>query len=101
MSLGTVVGSNLSPMRGRMSKKFSTAMNALMKFLSLKGRSMAAKGGLPAIKLFVKQGAPATNTAADSPGSDLCFIWDETNSDLYLAHTWATATSFTILKVID
>ncbi len=101
MSLSTVVGANLSPMRGHVAKRFSTAMNRLMRFLSTQSKTMTVKAGLPAIKLFVKIGVPATNTAADSPGSDLCFIWDDTNADLYLAHTWLSATSFTILKVID
>lgn len=100
--MSVTCGANLKPIRGNVAKKFSTAMNSFMKTIEkLDPANKVGYGGRPAIKLFVKAGAPVTNTSADSPGSDLCFIWDSTNLDLYIAHGWSAAGTFTILKVLD
>jgi len=52
-------------------------------------------------RVFVKAGAPAANTAADSPGMDLCLVYDSTNKDFYLINTWVSSTSFAATKIID
>lgn len=50
------------------------------------------------IPIHTKAGVPASNTAADNPGS-IGFIIDTTNSDLYFCHTWVSSSSFTVVKV--
>jgi len=99
------VGSNLRPVRGKVQKDFSNAMNGFMKMIEGMNPSFTAYGRSPAFKLFTKTGgAPATDTYADDPGSDLCFIWDVDNLDLYFAHSWVPPTgvssTFTILQVL-
>ena len=84
-----------------MAKKFSTAMNSFMRLIEAMDSTKTGYAEVPAVKLFVKAGAPATDTAADNPGSDLCFIWDETHSDLYFVHGWSAVGTFTVLKVLD
>jgi len=95
-----LVGTNLKPMRGAVARKFGQSMNAFLKLIQDIG-SKTVYPDSPAMKLFVKAGVPATNTEADSPGSDLCYIWDSTNSDLYFVHGWSAVGTFTVLKVID
>jgi hypothetical protein len=58
-------------------------------------------GDSPNFAIFIKAGAPSNNTAADSPGRNLCFIWDSTNKDLYFVYAWTAVGTFTVLKVID
>jgi hypothetical protein len=50
------------------------------------------------IPIHTKAGVPASNTAADDPGS-VSFIIDTTNSDVYFCHTWVSSSSFTVVKV--
>ena len=50
---------------------------------------------------FVKAGAPADNTAADSPGAVGRFIYDSTNNDIYYTKAWSSSTSFDVEKVVD
>lgn len=101
MAYSTVVGANLTPWKGPAARNFATAFNRLFGQIERFASAKTLSGELPAFKLFIKAGAPATNTAADNPGSDLCFIWDETNSDLYFVHGWSAVNVFTVLKVID
>ena len=51
-------------------------------------------------KFFTKAGAPVASTAADSPGSDNCWILDVTNTALYFVYSWADDDNFDVV-VID
>ena len=50
-------------------------------------------------KLFTKAGVPASDTEADSPGLEACWIIDTTNTDLYFCYAWASTTNFDIAKI--
>ena len=100
MSSGQV-GANLSVWKGAgLSKRLGMVMNQFFRMLgAIKGTTPL--GDTPNFAIFVKAGAPVNNTAADSPGRNLAFVWDSTNKDLYFVHTWVDTTHFTVLKVID
>jgi hypothetical protein len=95
------VGANLTPVKSLMANELGRALNNLFRFIEQADSTKTLFGDLPAVKFFVKDGAPVDNTADDSPGSDLCFVWDKTNSDLYFIHTWSDSTHFTVVKVVD
>jgi hypothetical protein len=99
--MSVTVGTNLTPVRNAMAWELAKGLNCLMKLVEEMDSTKTLYGKLPAVKVFFKDGAPVSSTEADSPGSDLCFIWDKTNLDLYLVHTWVSSTSFTVLKVLD
>ena len=88
-----VIGGNLTGHRG------PGIQNFIMKML--KGHGGHGFPSAVECNFFTKAGAPATNTEADNPGKGGVFIWDTTNSDLYFVHTWVSATSFTVVKVVD
>ena len=67
----------------------------------MSGNAKTLYADASASRVFTKAGAPVTNTAADSPGQNLCLVVDSTNDDLYLIHTWASSTSFTAVKILD
>jgi hypothetical protein len=64
------------------------------------GTSLTLYGGKPSKRVFLKYGIPASNTQADSPGADLCFIIDGTNNDLYIVSQWVSENSFTVTKIL-
>lgn len=94
----TTVGANLTAMSGPIAAVVGRGLHLLQRFLAEQGKTTYSKGNM---KVFVKAGAPVTNTAADSPGSNLCLVWDKTNSDLYLIYAWSASTTFTALKIVD
>lgn len=51
--------------------------------------------------LLMKDGAPVDNTAADDPAKVGVFIWDYTNSDVYVCTAYTDSTTFTVTKVWD
>lgn len=97
------IGANLKVWKGSgLSKRLGLVMNQFFRVLGhIKGTPASYVGDTPNFAIFVKAGAPVTNTAADSPGRNLCFIWDSTNKALYFVHTWSAVGTFTVLKVID
>jgi len=91
--MAVTVGSNLTPIRPH------AFLRQLMKKAGQHGQRQLRS--VSTVKFFTKEGIPATDTEEDSPGSDICFIWDISNDDVYLVHTWTAADSFTSVKIID
>lgn len=54
------------------------------------------KGSPP---VLVKNGVPASNTAADAPGQKYVFIYDALNKDVYFCTAYTNTTTFTIVKL--
>jgi len=96
-------GDNLTPLRAKWAKDLSTGLNKLLKLVEARdGANKTTYGSTPAMRVFSKVGgAPSDNTPADSPGCDLCFVWDEDNKDLYFIYGWTADNSFTALRVIN
>lgn len=46
-------------------------------------------------------GVPATNATGDSPGQDMCFVFDAANNDLYFCSSWSAAGTHTMTKIFD
>lgn len=85
-------------------KKLTMRFGGLTRIQSNATRSGAADLGTTAPRLanlFVKNGIPATNTAADAPSgvNDLCF--DNSNGDLYQCTAYTNTTTFTWTKIMD
>jgi len=102
MAMATgLIGKNLKVWKGAgLSKRLAVVMNQFFRMLGhVKGTTPL--GDSPPFAIFVKAGEPVNNTAADSPGRNLCFIWDSTNKDLYFVYAWSAVGTFTVLKVID
>jgi hypothetical protein len=100
---------NLKPVTEPEAYAFSKALTDFI-FLTRKLSSMSASGtGTPAemkaarntCRVFKKAGPPVDNTAADSPGQDLCLIIDTTNNDLYLISGWSANSTFTKTKILN
>lgn len=51
------------------------------------------------IPIHAKAGIPASNTAADDPGSSPSFILDTTNSAVYFCNARTNSTTFTLVKL--
>lgn len=51
------------------------------------------------IPIHTKAGVPASNTAADDPGSSPSFILDTTSSGVYYCNARINSTTFTIVKL--
>ncbi len=98
--MAVTVGANLTPHKSPLAGDLRHAMHQLLRFMAT-GLSKTVLDSVNAVKFFTKAGAPVTNTSADSPGSDFCFILDITNDDLYFIGPWASASSFTATKVMD
>lgn len=99
--MSVTIGTSLHAVTGtRLGKKLSEAIRALQKHLGTY-HSKETKPQDLAPKLFWQAGIPTANEATESPGSDLCFIIDTSNNDLYFVHTWVSATSFSVVKVVD
>ena len=104
MALESVVtiGSNLKPVQTSVARALSIALsNMIEKLNRIGGADVTMYQGKPDERVFRKAGAPATNTSADNPGGDLCFVIDTTNNDLHLIHTWSAASTFTAVKVLE
>ena len=95
MTMPTVVtvGSNLTAVYG------SGVKRLMGEFLKTRGKGNPFNR--ESSRFFTKAGAPVTNTAADSPGKDHCWIIDITSSDLYYIHTWVDSTHFVVVKIED
>ena len=87
------IGTNLTAHRPNAAYKFFAEK------LKLHGRR--AIRGVTTSKFFTKAGIPVENTAADSTGADLCFVWDTTNSDLWLIYEWVAEDDFAVVKILD
>lgn len=98
--MAVTVGANLTPGRIPMAGDLRHAIHMLLRFMAT-SLSKTVYDDQSACKFFTKAGAPATNTSADSPGTDMCFVLDTTSSDLYLIHGWSAAGTFTSTKVMD
>ena len=98
--MAVTVGANLTPKALPMAGDLGHAIRQLLRFMS-NAYTKTVYDAPNAIKFFTKAGAPATNTSADSPGSDMCFVLDTTSEDLYLIHGWSAAGTFTATKVMD
>ncbi len=93
-----VVGSNLTPVQTALGREFGVAVQKLERLMyQLVGSFDSLSEN--SHKLFIKEGAPSSDTAADSPGSDMCLVLDTTNNDLYLIHHWKSSSSFTATKI--
>jgi hypothetical protein len=55
--------------------------------------------GVSNSKFFTKAGAPVASTAADSPGSDNCWIYDTTNEAMYFVYSWSAANAFDVVAL--
>lgn len=98
--MAITVGANLTAVRSKINSALAHGLRALLIHMSQYYSKTVYNSDLTP-KLFTKAGAPVTNTSADSPGSDLCFVIDTTNSDLYFIHSWSAAGTFTSVKIID
>jgi hypothetical protein len=87
------VGANLTHVKGPGARRF------IQETLKTHGMSNVMRQ-ITQASLFTKAGAPVDDTAADSPGRDLQFVWDTTNSDLYIVHHWTSSTGFTTTKIV-
>lgn len=100
--MSVTVGTNLSVDASAEAKALSKALAVYaMKLLKINEHGTTSTVAKIGKRVFKKAGVPASNTAADSPGQDLCFVVDTTNNDLYLIHTWASSTSFTAAKILE
>jgi hypothetical protein len=99
------VGANLKPFIAPEARRLSLSLVEFIQKMQLTALTAAAAKTLYAsrndMRVFTKEGAPATNTSADSPGQDLCFVIDITNNDLYLIYAWSAASTFTSVKILD
>ena len=94
------IGANLTVAHGVWTNTVSKGIQQMLKFMAV---TQYAKDVVDykSPKVFTKAGIPAENTAADSPGSNLCFVIDTTNSDLWLIYDWVTSTDFAVAKIVD
>ena len=97
--MSITIGSNLKPLADGSSTLLSKALAQFISKLSRGSSEIDFKSRWQ--RVFAKAGAPSANTAADSPGQDLCFIVDTTNNDLYLVYNWTAANSFSVVKILD
>lgn len=101
------VGANLKVDRSPEARALSKALTKYIEKTQLVATGVAASAAKtlrdkrPDCRVFLKAGAPATNASADSPGGDLCLVYDTTNNDLYLISSWSAATTFTATKILD
>ena len=89
--MGITVGANLTGKKGYQIK------GKIMKMLEVGGKQFMRR----APKFFTKAGVPATNTKADSPGSNNCWVLDITNDVLYLVYNWVDEDDFDVVKVVE
>jgi hypothetical protein len=96
------VGANLTPVISPEARKLSLALVEFVQKLQLiSEHTKTLYAGRNETRVFTKAGVPVTDTSADSPGQDLCFVIDTTNTDLYLIYGWSAATTFTSVKILD
>jgi len=105
--MAITVGGNLTPLRTPLATRLSRALHDLVNMLQVEAGSSKKtlyEAGIDC-HVYVKDGAPSTSNSeeasADSPGHDLCFVWDTTANDLYLISAWTAAGKFTATKVLD
>jgi len=89
----TTVGANLTAKRPTHFRRF------LNEKLANPGKKNIDK--VSSTKFFTKAGAPVASTNADSPGSNNSWVWDLTNSDLYLVYNYTDADTFDVTKIVD
>jgi len=85
------IGSNLKILKGGNLRSYADKIG----FLRSPSRTNKAK------MMFVKAGAPATNTAADCPGRLGAIVYDSTNDDVYVCSAYTSASVFTMAKIVD
>ncbi len=105
MGAAITVGASLSIDQSTAARALSKAWSEYLRTF----RATAQDGGLTQetktqektdVRCYKQAGVPTTNTSAESPGQNLCFIKDTTNNDLYLVHTWSAAGTFTAVKIM-
>ena len=107
------VGTSLKPVRSTWARTLSKAISELVRIMAYKA---VADGSAKTLydyrvdcRVFIKAGARDDGEGAlggdcdttDSPGQDLCLVWDTTNSDLYLIYSWTAATTWLAVKILD
>jgi len=97
------IGANLHPvLSSKEARDLSIALEVFIEKLNLiNGATVTFYGKRAHTRVFTKDGAPATNTSADSPGQDLCFVIDTSANDLYLIYDWSAADTFKALKILE
>ena len=97
------VGANLTPVNTPVARRFSLALSELiheLQYASAWAKTLTTEGRLDC-RVFTKAGAPVTNTAADSPGGNHCFIIDTSACVIYSIVNWASSTSFTPVEFLS
>lgn len=98
--MAQTLGTNITVDRSPESRELSLALDKFIRKLGILG-SKTHKSADPACRVFRKAGIPVTNTEADSPGGDLCFVIDTTNNDLYFISGWTAAATFTATLILN
>jgi len=91
---------NLSPMKEKAEREITVGFNKFLKTLVMMGCIVPDASPNPSIRFFSKAGAPVENTAKDSPGADLCFIYDTVGKNLWLVYNFVSATDFSVVEII-
>lgn len=102
--MAQTVGSSLTVDRSPEARALSLALTKYLQKLDTMARGAGSTvatvyDGDPACRVFLEAGVPTTNTEAESPGGDCCFVVDTTNYDLYFISAWSAATKFTATLV--
>ncbi len=87
------IGSSLTPLRPLQARRF------IMEKLAYNSKRIPH--GASGNKFFTMAGVPTASTAIESPGSNNCWIWDSTNSDLYFVYNWSDSTTYDVVKIVD
>jgi len=104
--MAQTVGTSLTVDRSPEARALSLALTKYLKKLNslaiAAGSTVATVyDGDPACRVFLEAGVPTTNTSAESPGGDCCFVVDTTNYDLYVISAWSAAGTFTATCIRD
>ena len=100
--MAQTVGSNLTVDRSPEARALSLALDKYIRKLNTL-ESKTQYHGDPACRVFIKvaTGAVATNTSADSPGGDCCFVANTYDKDLFFVSGWSLAGTFVSTKILD
>ena len=100
--MAQTVGASLVMDRSGEAVALGNALDAyLRKIHTISAHAKTQYAAQPSARVFTQAGVPTTNTSAESPGCDICLIYDTTNDDLYLVYGWSAAGTFTALKILD
>jgi hypothetical protein len=95
------IGTNLSAWKSPLTRDLTNGFDKLFNLMETKAAlDTPLVSYIAAHRFFTKKGVPVASTAADSPGTDICFIWDITGNDLYLVYDWVNATSFSVQLIV-